>query len=58
MDFLNNRKTILAGVAMILYNAVGGFLGKIDPGTAVQGVIEGFGLIFLRLGISKVQPNG
>jgi hypothetical protein len=54
MNFLDGQKTIITGAMMILI-AFAGLLGiKItgfDPANAGMLLAEGFGLIFLRLGV-------
>lgn len=47
------QKTTLLGIGTIL-GSVGGYLaGSVDPMTAIQGLIAGFGMIFMRQAIQE-----
>lgn len=51
INILQGKRTIITGVAMIVYAVTGLFLGNIEMNTAVELIGTGAGLIFLRLGI-------
>ena len=49
------QKTTLLGIGTIL-GSVGGYLaGTVDPMTAIQGVIGGFAMIFMRQAVEGVK---
>lgn len=60
-DWLNNlknsaagKKTYLLGGAMVLYGAVGYYLGALTEEQAADNIKEGLAFCFLRAGISKL----
>lgn len=57
LNFLPGVKTYLVGILMILV-AVASLLGvdvpAVDPNNALQTIMEGFAIIFLRSGVKKI----
>ncbi len=50
---LSGKKTYIVGVLMILYGGTMMFLGQMEQAEAITLVMEGFGLMAIRAGISK-----
>lgn len=57
MGILSGKKTILTGIAMIVFAVVGAGLGKLDGDAAIEMIGIGLGFIFVRLGITKAEKS-
>jgi len=55
MKLQSGKKAIVLGVAMAAYGALGFFLQDMGSVDALRWVSEGLGIVFLRLGISKID---
>lgn len=55
MESLKGKKTYLVAGLMIAYGVLGFVLGYQDAAEAGKLVLEGFGLIMLRLGVAKAE---
>ncbi len=49
---LKGKKTYLTGVLMIVLGVVAVLLGEMDKAEAIQSVLGGLGMIFIRSGIA------
>lgn len=49
---MNGNRTYLTGAAMIVFAALGMFLGHLESAKAIEVAMEGFGLIFLRSAVA------
>ena len=51
--FLKGKKTYVVGGLMVAYGIIGTILGYQEAGEAGRIIMEGFGFIFLRMGVAK-----
>lgn len=50
-DIFSGYGTYLTGFALVLHGVSGLFAGAVDTNTAVQEIMEGLGLVFVRRAI-------
>lgn len=52
---LSGKKTYTVGLAMIAYAVAGMVLGYTDANDAIEMLLQGLGVIALRLGVRKAE---
>ena len=55
MDVLAGKKTVLAGIVMIVYAIAALALGQVEAAHAIELIIAGITVICMRLGIKKAE---